>query len=130
MKPKVITICGSSRFIEVMAICAWLLERDEGAIALSLHLIPRWYPGCTSHHLAEAEGVAGSMDELHLRKIDLSDEVFVVDWDKYVGESTKREIEYAKGLERPIRWFSSDPLGERVRGLVSTGWQCRSTNKP
>ena len=119
IRPKVITICGSSRFIEVMAICAWFLERDEGAIALSLHLIPRWYPGCTDHHQAEAEGVAVSMDELHLRKIDLSDEVFVVDWDGYVGESTKREIEYTKGLGKPIRWFSSDPLGERVRDLMA-----------
>lgn len=40
---KVITICGSSRFVDVMAVCAWLLERDERAITLGLHLLPRWY---------------------------------------------------------------------------------------
>ena len=48
------------------------------------------------------------MDELHLRKIDLADEIFVVDWGGYIGESTSKEIEYAKKNEIHIRYFSSD----------------------
>jgi hypothetical protein len=31
---KTVTICGSSRFIDVMAVCAWLIERDEQAIVM------------------------------------------------------------------------------------------------
>src|ERR1700690_913647 len=107
-KPKIITLCGSSRFVDIMAVCAWLLERDESAIAMSLHLLPHWYPNCPDHHLAEAEGVALAMDELHLRKIDLCDEIFVVNVGDYVGSSTLNEIKYAQDLNKPIRWYTHD----------------------
>jgi hypothetical protein len=45
------------------------------------------------------------LDELHLRKIDLADEIFVLNVDGYVGESTRREIEYAKQQGKQIRWL-------------------------
>ena len=57
---------------------------------------------------------SSNLDELHLRKIDLADEIFVVDVDNYVGESTTREINYAVKLEKPIRLFTEDPLGRDV----------------
>ena len=54
MKRKIITLCGSSRFVDVMAVCSWLIERDEQAIALTLHLLPVWYAGdLPDDHLAE-----------------------------------------------------------------------------
>lgn len=103
-----------------MAVCAWLIERDEGAITQTLHLLPGWY--CADDipdHLAEHEGVADALDALHLRKIDLSDEIFVVNRDDYIGESTSKEIAYAKGLGVPIRWYTHDPLGARVEDLIA-----------
>ena len=79
MKPKIITLCGSSRFVDIMAVCAWLLERDEQAITMGLHLLPVWYSRpMIPHHLAEYEDVADKLNELHLRKIDISSEIFVV----------------------------------------------------
>ncbi len=75
MKPEIVCLCGSSRFVDIMAVVAWLIERDEGKIVMPLHLLPHWYPDVPAHHLAEAEGVAEKMDELHLRKIDLADEI-------------------------------------------------------
>lgn len=117
-KPKIVVICGSSRFVDVMAVCAWLIERDEKAIAMSLHLLPQWYPDCPDDHLAEHEGVALEMDELHLRKIDMADEIFVVNKDDYIGDSTAREIGYAKLNNKPVRWYSHDPIGDDVRGLI------------
>lgn len=106
-KPKVVVLCGSSRFVEIMAVCAWMLERDEGAIALGLHLLPWWYAKKEEipDHLAEHEGVAEQMDELHLRKIDLADEVFVVSLNGYKGESTRREIAYAESKGIPVRYL-------------------------
>jgi hypothetical protein len=97
-KPKIVCLCGSSRFVAEMAIIAWQCEK-QGYIALGLHLLPQSYfdeADIVSDHLAEAEGVAARMDELHLRKIDLADIVYIVNIDKYIGDSTKREIEYAK----------------------------------
>jgi hypothetical protein len=114
-KTKVITLCGSSRFVDVMAVCAWFLERDEKVITMGLHLLPEWY--CKNKipdHLAEHEGCADEMDELHLRKIDLSDEIFVVNVDNYIGESTSKEIEYAKKNGKFIRYFMTDELGLKV----------------
>ena len=47
------------------------------------------------------------LDELHLRKIDLADAVFVVDPGGYVGDSTTREIEYARSTGKPVFRLSS-----------------------
>ncbi len=59
------------------------------------------------HHGAEALGqdVVDRLDELHLRKIDISDEVFVLNVDGYIGESTRKEIEYARQLGKPISYL-------------------------
>jgi len=119
-RPKIVCLIGSSRFVDVMAVCAWFIERDEHAIALTLHLLPSWYseeqiPG----HLAEHEGCAAAMDELHLRKIDLSHEVFLVDANAYVGESTQRELDYTLEKGKPVRRFLTDPIGEAVRERIA-----------
>ncbi len=119
MKPKIIVLCGSSRFCQVMAVCAWVIERDEQAIAMGLHLLPDWYPDCPADHLAEHEGVAEAMDALHLSKIDLADEIFVVDYAGYVGDSTQNEIAHAISRKIPIRHFSDDPIGLIVAGMIS-----------
>jgi len=104
--------------VDVMAVCAWIIERDEKAITMGLHLLPAWYPDCPADHLAEYEGVAAEMDALHLRKIDLADEVFIVNYDSYIGDSTAKEVEYAmiKGL--PIRWLTHDPVGIKIQEMV------------
>jgi len=114
MKPKIVVLCGSSRFVDIMAVCAWLIERDEKAITMGLHLLPQWYAADIPDHLAEHEGVAHEMDELHLRKIDISDEVFIVNFNDYIGDSTKNEIGYAKAKDKNIRWYTHDPVGIKV----------------
>jgi len=116
-KPKVVTLCGSSRFVDVMAVSAWLLEKEEGAITMGLHLLPWWYGG-KKDHLAEHEGVADIMDNLHLRKIDLSAEIFVVNCNNYTGLSTNREIAYAVNKGIPVRYYMEDPIGEKVDILI------------
>ena len=103
-KPKIICICGSSKFIEHIAILGWELEK-QGAIVLSLHFLPQSYPNVQTHHQAEAEGLKEQMDELHLRKIDLCDEVLVVNVDGYIGESTGNEIKYAEQIGKPVKYY-------------------------
>jgi hypothetical protein len=119
---RVIVMCGSSRFFEVMAVCAWLIERDETAITMGLHSLPAWYPTAAGDHLAEAEGCAERMDDLHLRKIDLADAVFVVDVGNYVGKSTRREINYAVAAGKDVRWYTSDPVGAEVQEMIQRAW--------
>jgi hypothetical protein len=117
MRTKTVTLCGSTRFIDVISVCGWLIERDERALTFGLHLLPGWYPNCPPHHLAEQEGVADQMDALHLEKISRSDEIFVVDFDNYIGSSTLSEIAHAKARDIPVRYFSSDPIGTKCRAL-------------
>ena len=47
------------------------------------------------------------MDDMHKRKIDMADEIFVVNVDGYIGNSTKSEIEYAKSKGLPIRYYKN-----------------------
>ena len=120
-KTKIVTLCGSSRFVDIMAVCAWFIERDEQAITMSLHLLPSWYsPNLIPDHIAEHEDVADNMDALHLRKIDISDEIFIVNYEDYIGDSTANEYKYAKKNNKRVRWFSHDPIGEKVAKLITS----------
>lgn len=128
-KPKVIVICGSTKFVDIMAVTAWLIEKDEQAISLSLHYMPKWYDkDLPKDHLAEHEGVAKQMDELHMRKIDLADEIFVVDYDFYVGSSTRNEINYALKKKINVRYFMGDKVGLKVLGIMRKAFEDNGPN--
>ena len=124
---KIVCMCGSSRFVDIMAVCAWIIEREEKAITMSLHLLPAWYTE-VPHHLAEYQGVAQSMDELHLRKIDLADEIFVLNRDDYIGKSTGEEIGYAQDKHKIIRWYTHDEIGLRVEEIIQKIFKKKEKN--
>ena len=75
--PESICICGSSRFCDIMAVIKWCFEK-KGVLAEGLHYLPQWYfeGKPVKSHLAEHEGMAKSLDNLHFKKIDRSDVVF------------------------------------------------------
>lgn len=107
VRPRVICLCGSTRFIEQFATATWVLER-RGFIVLGCTLLPMWFCGVASH-FGEATGTKEQCDEHHRRKIDLADEVLVLDIGGYIGESTRGEIEYAAATSKPVRYVSADP---------------------
>lgn len=112
-KPKVITLCGSTRFTAQMLIKQWGLTK-QGYIVLSWCALPTEYfldPNKTTH-LADQEGIRESMDELHKRKIDISDEVLVINVHGYIGESTRSEIEYARSKNIPIKYLEERVFSE------------------
>ena len=53
-----------------------------------------------------------ALDELHKRKIDLADEVLVINQDGYIGSSTRSEVQYAAKTGKPIRWRWPDRVPE------------------
>ncbi len=111
-RPKVICLCGSTRFIEQFAIQTWELER-QGHIVIGCTLLPAWYCGVPSH-FGEATGTKAQCDELHLRKIDMADEVLVLNIGGYIGESTRNEIAYAERVGKPVRYFEAAPPAAAV----------------
>lgn len=92
-KPIVVCLVGSTRFGDEFEKQNWRLTL-EGKIVLSIGVLKH---APVEHHLGEVLGqeVADFLDELHLRKIDLADEVLVLNVGGYIGESTTREINYA-----------------------------------
>lgn len=101
-RPKVICLCGSTRFTKEMLIKQWELTK-QGYIVLSWCALPDSYfrePDKT--HIGDQEGVKAIVDEVHKRKIDISDEVYVLNIGGYIGESTKSEIEYAIHHNKPV----------------------------
>lgn len=95
-KPKVVCLCGSTRFMnDFMEVNKQ--ESMKGHIVLSV--VYRTTPGDMEVSPEQKE----LLDELHLRKIDLADEIIVVG-DGYVGWSTEREINYAVSLGKPVTY--------------------------
>ena len=88
-KYKVITLCGSTKFKD-----EYLKAQKEltlkGNIVISVGLF-----GHSGDDEVWAEGTKEMLDDMHKRKIDMADEIFVINVGGYIGESTKREIEYA-----------------------------------
>ena len=104
-KPKIVCLCGSTRFTDIMLVKQWELTK-QGVIVLSWCALPAWYfDGEDKSHLGDQEGVKEIVDEGHLRKIDLADEIFVINVNGYIGESTRSEINYAKIHGKPIGYL-------------------------
>ena len=103
-KPKVVVLCGSTRFMDAFHDAGWR-ETLKGNIVLSVGVVTTSADG----HAGEALGpdTVEMLDELHWRKIDLADEVLVLNVGGYIGYSTHREIEYAEMTEKPIRYLES-----------------------
>src|SRR5690348_6351 len=102
-KPTIVCLCGSTRFAD--AFHEWnLRETLAGRIVLSI--------GCNTRSDADlmlagelTEDDKVRLDELHKRKIDLCDEILVLNVGGYVGPSTQSEIAYARAHGKPVRWL-------------------------
>lgn len=106
--PKVVCLCGSTRFAQYFMIKRWELEK-QGIITFGINILPDNYFAEGNAHGAEQEGVKHILDELHKRKIDLSDEVFVLNVDWYIGESTRNEIDYAVSTGKKVEYLQPLP---------------------
>jgi len=97
----IITICGSTRFKkEIEAVAHDLTLQDH------IVLTP-----CVFHHADEEELPVETkirLDNLHKEKINMSDAIFVVNVDGYIGESTYGEIDWANRMKKQI-FFLVEP---------------------
>jgi hypothetical protein len=103
-KFKVITLCGSTKFKD-----QFLAEQKrltlEGNIVISVGLF-----GHSGDNEVWTEGTKEMLDDMHKRKIDLADEIFVINVDGYIGSSTKGEIEYAITTNKPVNYLVSTTI--------------------
>ena len=98
---KVITLCGSTKFKD-----EFIAEQRrltlEGIIVISV--------GIFGHADGENETVITDeikvmLDDMHKRKIDMADEIFVINPGGYIGSSTRSEIDYAMGKGKEIKYL-------------------------
>lgn len=105
-RPKIVCLCGSTRFVDIYNEYRKIFTL-KGYIVLSIEIVttqtqkddPQYSNPELKHML----------DELHKRKIDLADEVFIINKGGYIGESTHSEIEYAKVHNKIITYLEPTP---------------------
>ncbi len=118
----IFTLCGSTRFPDAFAVANMHLSA-MGHVVIGLGMLghadePRGARYLTSDGDETTPGKR-DLDELHLRKIDLSDAIFVVNVAGYVGSSTRREIDYARATGKVVVWMFPDAVSDDTPGLVS-----------
>lgn len=106
----IITICGSSRFKDEIMQVAHNLTMQGHII-----LMP-----CVFHHADKEELTTEQkicLDNLHKEKINLSDAIFVVNVNGYIGESTFGEIDWANRMKKQIFFLEEPPKQESEPGV-------------
>ena len=97
---KVITLCGSTRFKEDFERVNRRLTLD-GNIVISV--------GCYGHSgdtFTDEQKIM--LDDIHKRKIDMADAIYVINKDGYIGASTRSEIQYALKTGKHIMYMEDD----------------------
>ncbi len=100
-KYKVITLCGSTRFRDEFLKTQKRLTL-EGNIVISVGLF-----GHSGDDEVWQEGTKKMLDDMHKRKIDMADEIFVINVGGYIGDSTRSEIEYAQSTGKKVSYLES-----------------------
>ena len=103
---KVITLCGSTRFKdEFMRIQKELTLK--GNIVISVGLFGHSGDNEVWEHMDEGTltKTKEMLDDMHKRKIDMADEIFVINVNGYIGDSTKSEIEYAINHGKKVNYL-------------------------
>lgn len=105
---KVITLCGSTRFKDEF----YKVQKEltlKGNIVISVGLFG--HSGDSEAWENMDEGTLTKtkemLDDMHKRKIDMADEIFVINVNGYIGESTRSEIEYAKNNGKKVNYLEN-----------------------
>ena len=105
---KVITLCGSTRFKDEFL----KVQKDltlKGNIVISVGLFGHSGDSEVWENMNEGSltKTKEMLDDMHKRKIDMADEIFVINVNGYIGESTKSEIEYAKSIGKRVNYLEN-----------------------
>lgn len=109
-RPRIVCLCGSTRF-KAAYDQANYEETCAGKIVLSVG----FYPHQKDEHGEEVgcdPDLKVRLDRLHFRKIELADEVLILNVGGYIGESTRRELNHAWRLGKHVRFLESEETDE------------------
>ena len=105
-KYKVITLCGSTRFKDAFMEANKRLTL-EGNIVISVGLYGHAGDAEVWENMDEGTltRTKEMLDDMHKRKIDMADEIFVINVGGYIGDSTRSEIAYAQQTGKGVRYL-------------------------
>ena len=108
---RVITLCGSTRFRDAFYEAQKRLTL-EGNIVISVGLFghsgdSEVWENMDEGTLTETKRM---LDDMHRRKIDMADEIYVINVGGYIGESTRAEIEYAESTGKAVRYLEEQRI--------------------
>ncbi len=103
---KIITLCGSTKFKDEFM----KAQKDltlQGNIVISVGLFGHSGDNEVWENMDDGTLTKTKimLDDMHKRKIDMADEIFVINVGGYIGESTKSEIEYAKNTGKTVNYL-------------------------
>jgi hypothetical protein len=100
---KVITLCGSTKFKNEFFKAQKELTL-QGYIVISVGLFGH---ADGEYQTVLTEDVKEMLDDMHKRKIDMAEEIFVINKNGYIGSSTKSEIEYAIQTGKNVKYLEN-----------------------
>ncbi len=95
----IVTLCGSTRFKDAF------LEAQKRLTLAGYIVISVGVFGHSGDDEVWTEGIKEMLDDMHKRKIDMADEIVVINVGGYIGPSTRSEIEYAMAHNKPVRYL-------------------------
>lgn len=97
---KVITLCGSTKFKD-----DFLREQERltlaGNVVISVGVFGH------ADNISMGDSIKIMLDDIHKQKIEMADEIFVINKNDYIGLSTKNEIDYATVCGKPVRYMET-----------------------
>ena len=96
-KYNIITLCGSIKFKS-----EFMKVQEELTLNGNIVFMPNFFDNLKDEINIETKKM---LDEMHKRKIDMADEIFVINKNGYIGSSTKSEIEYATKHNKKVNYL-------------------------
>ncbi len=93
---KVVTLCGSAKFKD-----EFLKVQQDLTLKGNIVLLPVFF----DKDKTLTDNKISMLKDMHMKKINIADEIFVINKNGYLGDSTKLEIEYAKNLSKKINYL-------------------------
>ena len=97
---KIITLCGSINFKD-----EFMKVQEKLTLDGNIVLTPNFFKSIKKENIDEK--TKKMLDEMHKQKINMADEIYVINVGGYIGESTKSEIEYAKRKGKKISFWEA-----------------------
>lgn len=121
-RPPIVCLCGSTRFFEAFQEANYR-ETIAGRIVLSVGFFMHAKINAHGQNVGITDEDKARLDDLHLAKIDLADEVLIINVGDYIGDSTKREAWYALRKDKRVRlWEQPSRWTHNTLSTMFTGW--------